>query len=181
MGSKIPASALVSKLQKALEHAQSESLPFAVELTPDERKRALKWRPGGDVVVELVGRLVEAYGITLPGITVEDMNKDLELARSLVALGAAAERYAQLINDTILQAQAECWWAATAYYTTLSRLADANPSLQDALKPAVDFFAHGPRATKPAPAPSPTPVPAPANGNGNGSTGSTGSNGAPTT
>nr|HEX4313343.1 hypothetical protein [Kofleriaceae bacterium] len=148
-------------------------------MTPDERKKSLKWRTGGDQVVSLVARQVERYEVSLPGISVDDMNADLELATRLAPLAEAATEFAQALTDTILQARAECWWAATAYYTTLRRLADANPTLLAALEPAVEFFAHGPRQAKPSPepSPSPSPSPAPVASTTNGTTGTTGSTG----
>nr|HEX4316270.1 hypothetical protein [Kofleriaceae bacterium] len=151
-----------------------------MKLSPEQRRAALKMRQGGEYIVRLVARLVEKYGITLPDISIEDMVKDLELAESLEPLQAAADIYAASLGDTILQARSECWQAATTFYTTLSRIADANLEVAAELQPAIEFFAHGPRVAKPAPAPSPAPKPTPAPAPTNGTGGSNGTNGAPT-
>jgi hypothetical protein len=52
------------------------------------------------------------------------------------------------LDDTHLEAQSECWWAATAFYTALGRTMDADAKLEAALRPIVDFFAVGRRARK---------------------------------
>ena len=53
---------------------------------------------------------------------------------------------AAAVSDTILQAQSECWWAAMAFYSALTRLSNLDPELEDALKPAIEFFARRPRS-----------------------------------
>jgi hypothetical protein len=75
---------------------------------------------------------------------------DLTLARRLAPLARALETISQTVADTILQAQSECWWTATAYYTALTHLSDADPKLEAALRPAVEFFARRPRSEPPA-------------------------------
>ena len=37
--------------------------------------------------------------------------------------------------------QSECWWAAMAFYSALTRLSNVDPELEAALKPAVELFA----------------------------------------
>jgi hypothetical protein len=60
--------------------------------------------------------------------------------------GPDAEVYATIEgSDDDSEAQSECWWAATAFYSTLSRLTGADPKLEAALKPVIDFFATGRR------------------------------------
>ena len=63
------------------------------------------------------------------------------------------ETLSQKVADTILLAQSECWWAATAFYSALTRLSDADPQLEAELKPAIEFFARRRRDEPPASAP----------------------------
>ena len=56
-----------------------------------------------------------------------------------------------MVSDTTSEAEAECWWAATALYSTLARTKGADRPLEAALKPVVDFFATGPRKLRGAP------------------------------
>jgi len=96
--------------------------------------------------VELVRDLSPGHQIALPRISVNDMTQDLVLAQRLAPLAALLETLSQKVTDTILQAQSECWWAAMAFYTALTRLTDTDPELEDALKPAVEFMARRPRS-----------------------------------
>ncbi len=76
------------------------------------------------------------------------MNADLQLAKRLQPLADAVSDLSLLLSDTMLEAHSEAWWSATAYYTALARMAPADPNLEAALKPAVDFFATGRRGAK---------------------------------
>jgi hypothetical protein len=109
-------------------------------------------RTGGENIVAQVGALAQAHGITLPQVSVDGMLADLRLAQRLRPLASAVEQLSQRLNDTVPEAQSECWWATTALYTALSRVAGANASLESELKPVVEFFAAG-RRKKPAGSP----------------------------
>ena len=117
-----------------------------------ERQRTTKMRAQGERIVEMVGDLATRNEVSLPRISVEDMKNDLTLAQRLAPLAQALESVSRTVEDTILQAQSECWWAATAFYTALSRLSDADAQLEGALKPAIEFFARR-RRSEPLPAP----------------------------
>jgi hypothetical protein len=103
-------------------------------------------RARGERVVELVGTLAARHQVALPRISVIDMNADLALAQRLAPLAQLLETLSQKVADTILQAQSECWWAAMAFYSALTRLSDVDPELEDALKPAVEFLARRPQS-----------------------------------
>ena len=80
------------------------------------------------------------------------MKADLLLAQRLrplsVEVEVEAEALRQRLDDTVLEAQSECWWAATAFYTALSRMIYADPRLEAALGPIIEFFAVGRRKVK---------------------------------
>ena len=157
VGSHNPSVDEVAERQKEVQHASAQSSAYLQPLSTEERKRTLKFRPGGNLVVALVRRLATKYDVNLPGVSVEDMTNDMDLWDRLVPLSEVVHSYARAIDDTILLAQSEAWWAATAYYTVLCRLAKVDPSLAAALEPAIAFFAHGPRTPKPPPSPTPSP------------------------
>lgn len=153
VGSKIPSTSEVTKIVNEIEGIATKLSSFTIELTPEERRRVLRFRPGGEAVVELVGELVTKRGVSLPNISVDDMNADLDLAQRLAPIAAALSGLTQVVADTMLEAHAECWYAATAFYTVLSRLGGTEPKLMRELRPAIEFFAQGKRAPKSTPAP----------------------------
>ena len=107
--------------------------------------RLLKMRTGGEPIVADIAKLASDHGITLPQITVDGMLADLALAQRIRPLASAIAQLNQRLSDTVLEAQSECWWAATALYTSLLRVSSGDPVLAAALKPIVDFFAVGRR------------------------------------
>ncbi len=149
VGSVIPSEQEIEKLVKEVEGLTAKLAKFTVSLSADERQRTLKMRARGEPVVALVGDLAARHQVALPRISVEDMRGDLALVQRLQPLARELDHLSQRIADTILQAQSECWWAATAFYSSLARMSDADPDLERALKPAVEFFARGRRPTEP--------------------------------
>ncbi|WP_437478882.1 hypothetical protein WME75_31240 [Sorangium sp. So ce1014] len=145
VGNVVPSEKVIQGLVEQLSSIEGKVKAFTVELTGDERKATTKMRTGGEPIARLVGELADANGVALPKINVEGMKADLLLIERMKPLQAALDDLSQRIADTILQAQSEAWWAATAYYTTLSRMAAADAKLERSLKPAVDFFAIGRR------------------------------------
>ena len=148
VGTKVPSEKDVQKLVDDLKAIQAKIEEYTITLTSDERQTTTKMRIGGEGVVETIGSLAAEHKLSLPEISVEGMNADLLLAKRLRPLANAATGLAQRLDDTILQAQSEYWWAATAFYSTLARISGANANLQAALKPVVDFFAVGRRKPK---------------------------------
>lgn len=148
VGSKVPTEKEIQKLVDDLKALQAKVEEYTISLTTEERSATTKMRTGGEGVVGTIGTLATDHKISLPEISVDAMNADLLLAQRLRPLAAAAGAFAQRLDDTILEAQSECWWAATAFYTTLARVSGANATMQAALKPVVDFFAVGRRKPK---------------------------------
>lgn len=152
VGSIIPSEAEVAKLLKEIEGVTKKVQSFAIHLTPAQRKGLLKMRPDGAKIVTLVGRLCAKYGVASGDTPVDGMNADLLLSERIRPLTAAAGLLAQTLDDTELEAEGECWHAATANYSMLVVLARNNAQLASELAPARDFFATGRRAAKVAPA-----------------------------
>lgn len=150
VGSMIPSAEDVTKLVTDVRSILERLAPYTTTLSAEERSATSKMRTGGENVVAAIASLAQGHGISLPEVSVEGMKADLALAQGLRPLANVVEQLNRQINDTILEAQSECWWAATALYTALSRVAGAKPTLEAELRPVVDFFAVGRRKKAPA-------------------------------
>ena len=120
VGDIIPSDQEVQHLVKDVQNLAAKIEKFTLTLSSEERQRTTKMRAQGERIVEIVGDLATRNEVSLPRISVEDMKNDLTLAQRLAPLAQALESVSQTVSDTILQAQSECWWAATAFYTALS-------------------------------------------------------------
>jgi hypothetical protein len=145
VGSVIPSAEDIQQLVKDIDTFAAKIDKFTLMLSTEERRRTTKMRARGERVVELVGTLAVRHQVALPRISVSDMNADLVLAQRLAPLASRLDAVSQKVADTILQAQSECWWAAMAFYSALTRLSNVDAELEDALKPAIEFFARRPR------------------------------------
>jgi hypothetical protein len=128
---------------------------FTVSLTDAERRGITKMRPGGEGVVATLVQVAQQHDVKLPEVSATGIAGDLALAQRLRPLGEATRQLFRRVEDTILNAQGDCWWSATALYTALSRIAAGNATLQASLRSVVAFFATGPRKKTP---PHGTPV-----------------------
>jgi len=145
VGSEIPTTDQITQLVADLKSISDRIVAYTVTLSADERASTLKMRTGGEPIVAAIAKLANDHGITLPQITVDGMLADLTLAKQIRPLASAVAQLNQRLNDTVLEAQSECWWAATALYTSLVRASGGDPVLEAALKPVIDFFARGKR------------------------------------
>jgi hypothetical protein len=151
VGSNVPSAEDVEKLLADVRSLSDRIAPYTITLSAEERSSTIKMRLGGENVVAHVGSLAQSQGITLPQVSVNGMLADLTLAQRIRPLATAVGQLGQRLDDTVLEAQSECWWATTALYTALSRVAGANPALESELKPVVDFFAASRRKKAPPP------------------------------
>ena len=148
VGDTVPSEDTLNATNEELTNARQKLKPFLVSLSVEERRRALRFRPGGEAIVALMAKLARQTGVSLPGVSVEGMEGDLALSKTLSSVEENAQVLLDAVSDTRLQALSEAWWAATALYTSLSRVADSDPELARALKPATEFFATGRRTPK---------------------------------
>lgn len=119
---------------------------YTLLLSLEERTRTLKPRTGFEAIASKMGVMAEKHGVALPKISIAGMMADVTLADRLQPLRDSVASFLQRLDDTILEARSEAYWAATAYYTALARMSSADPELEADLKPIVDFFAITPRA-----------------------------------
>ncbi|MBI5545795.1 MAG: hypothetical protein HY901_18045 [Deltaproteobacteria bacterium] len=145
VGSKLPPLEELAQMEANIKAVRTWVKQYGVDLTSEERQRVLKHRSGGEKVTKLVADLAKEHDVKLPGISVEGMENDAEVAKRFAKLQTESGSLAQTIGDTVLQAESECWWATTAYYTALARMMDTDPKLAAAIQPAIDFFATGKR------------------------------------
>jgi hypothetical protein len=118
---------------------------FTVELTAEERKRRLRIRPGGEVMIEHVLIAAERAGLVHPTSTA-DVRASMELLHALEPIAQDLRHFLDLVEGTMLQCQHDAWGGSTGYYRTLRRLAGANREIEAAIAPVVEFFAIGPRS-----------------------------------
>jgi hypothetical protein len=154
VGEIVPSEKELTQTVSQLNAVEEKVARYGVTLTPEQRRATPKPRVEWQPVVELVAELASEYGVKSPEVNVDEMLADLELAEAIRPVDAAAQRVAQATSDTILQAEGECWHAATAFYTMLSSMAAHDPKLAQKLQPVTSFFALG-RRKRPA-----TPPPA---------------------
>lgn len=148
VGDHLPSEAEVGKLVKQLEDVAHKLEAFTIKLTPDARRMLPKFRPGGDEVVARVATLAKKHDVDNDDTPVAGMSADLALVRRLAPLVSAATQLAERLDDTTLQAQGECWHAATSLYSLLMARAKNNAALASELADTRAFFATGRRAKK---------------------------------
>jgi hypothetical protein len=150
VGTNMPSDEQVAGWLKKLKDIQQEMAPFGVGLTPEERRRTLKFRPGGEPIVHGLAVAVRNHSVSLPGLSADGMEADLSLAQKLKPVRDAAEALYQFTDDTILEASSECWYAATAYYTSFSRMVSSFPDIKAVVAEIAAFFARRRRQGEPA-------------------------------
>jgi hypothetical protein len=148
VGDHVPSEATVDKLVAEVDGIGDKTEKYTVSLTPDERQRALKMPGGGEDIARLIAKLMRKHDVSLPGISPEDIEADLVLATRLAPLAEALATRLRRVQDGILEAESECWYATTAGYTALARLAGGDAKLAHDLKPAMDFFGVGKKRKK---------------------------------
>ena len=140
VGTIVPSEEEIQGLVKDVQNLAAKVQKYTLMLSAEDRRRTTKMRARGERIVDMVGDLAVRNQVSLPRISVADMKNDLALNQRLAPLAQELANLSQKISDTMLQAQSECWWAATAFYSALSRLSDVDPQLETALKPVVEFF-----------------------------------------
>ena len=142
VGTIVPSEEELRGLVKDVQALATKIQKFTLTLSAEDRRRTTKMRARGERIVDLVGDLAVRSQLSLPRISVGNMKNALALNQRLAPLSQALASLSRTVSDTMLQAQSECWWAATAFYSALARLSDVDPELESSLKPAIEFFAH---------------------------------------
>ena len=143
VGDHLPSSADIDTWVQGMKDLKSKLELYCVDLTAEERQRVPKLQGGGEEIARLVGKLLGDHGITLPDVSAAGIEADLTLAARLAPVRDVLTQVLQTVNDTMLEAYGEAWWAATAGYTALSRMSGGNARLESDLKPAREYFRRG--------------------------------------
>ncbi|MFT3764930.1 MAG: hypothetical protein QM820_05345 [Minicystis sp.] len=143
VGASVPDQAESAKMVADVEMVSTNVAKYVARLNQEERARALRMPAEGEAIAGLIAQLLKKYAVTLPGISGEDIQRDLTLAARLQPLVPALEMLLRLVQDGVLEAEAEAWYGTTAGYTALVRLSGSDPTLAAELKPAMEFFGVG--------------------------------------
>jgi hypothetical protein len=106
-------------------------LSFLQVVTPAEKKRLLKPRPGTQEVLEGIADLQREAGI--PPSEDDPMLADLSVHRGLTQIHDRASTLVQRIEDTRFLAGSEGWSQALIRYGMLRKLERSNPTLKSRL------------------------------------------------
>ena len=132
VGSDVPTEKQVKALIQKVNDLHDEIEKFTIKLTADERRHQLRFRPGGEPIIALLGELATKYAIALPDMPVEGMIADLTLAQRLAPLASAVNLLGERLDDTLSQARSEAWQAATGNYSVLVRVSVATSAVWQA-------------------------------------------------
>jgi hypothetical protein len=148
VGKRVPKAGDVQNFISTIGQIHEDLKPSTVQLTSEQRRRTLKMRTGGDEIVRIILNQAEKAGLKIAAASIEDVRRDMTLIARLKPLEEALDELRERVHDTILEAQSEAWTAATTYYSSLTRMARGDGTLERALEPAAEFFAIGPRRAK---------------------------------
>lgn len=109
-------------------NAAEGMMTFLQSLTPLEKKRLVKPRPGTQEMLQGIADLQRDAGIP-PGED-DPMLADLSVYAGLTEIGDRVSALAQRINDTRLLAGSEGWSQALIRYNILRQLQRINPALK---------------------------------------------------
>jgi hypothetical protein len=130
----------VKKIGPLLKTVEGALRRFGAALSPDERRKIAKTKPGTDAILELVVGLARKHGVSAGAMSVDALSATLDGARRVRTVLVACQAIAGLVSDMLLRTEAEAWRGTTMYYSLLLRVAAEDPELRQALQPAMDFF-----------------------------------------
>lgn len=119
-------------------------------LSPKDKRRAAKFRKGGEPIVGTIGNLATQQQLESPALPVATMLALLGRATALAPLVNRLASFVALVNDIAFAAQSQAWAMALQYYALLHRRAKSDTKLAAALQPVTDFLAYRHPSNKPA-------------------------------
>lgn len=124
-----------------------ENLPFAIDLTVEERKRLSKMGDGGWAFVERAHNLAVRNPDFLPRtFSVEEMTRDVELFQDMHPLVQAVKQMYERIEDTYKAVGADAFSEALAVYN-YAKMSDPGLAMDEVLKDMSRRFSHKARTT----------------------------------
>lgn len=126
-----------------------ERLSFLVRLTPGEKNRLVKPRPGAQEVMQGIAELQREAGMP-PGAD-DPMLADSSVFAGLTTIGDRLASLQRRIDDTKLLAGSEGWNESLIRYGMLRQVQRRNPDLKDGLDRLRPLITS--RSNRPAPGP----------------------------
>jgi hypothetical protein len=114
-------------------------------LTPLQRSRTARARPGSSAMVRTLGALAVKHGLDAL-VDVPTMLANSDAADRIRPIAAPITSLHRLVGDLVLSADGAAWKSATAIYTILQRLAVDDGTIAQDLAPIAAEFASGPKA-----------------------------------
>jgi len=142
VGDNVPPQAKLDLWLKSLSSMQGEMVKFCITLTKDERRSMLRARRDSEGMIRRVYEIATKKGLSIPGIPLDGMLSDVNLAERLEPFATLLTLCLQLVEDTQAQANTESWQAFLAYYSVLSTMAVHDPEIAVALSPVTTAMRH---------------------------------------
>ncbi|MFC2146361.1 hypothetical protein ACFLRT_03265 [Acidobacteriota bacterium] len=109
-------------------------LPFAINLTPDERKNCQTMGDKSIAFVEKAAQYADERPDLVPSyLDIPEFKKDLKLARQLRDLLMILEPSVEKISDTYLSAGSDAFWAARRLYSFVKAASDSGAPGTDSI------------------------------------------------
>jgi len=111
-------------------------------LSPEDKRRSLKLKKGGEVIVPQLAVLSARYGVEVPSRPTEAMTASLQLAEELEPLRATIAEISSIVEGAYASSRSETWKTATSLYSMLKKGSVREPMLGAALQPLQAYFAN---------------------------------------
>jgi hypothetical protein len=138
---RVPSPELVTHWLSEIDGLVTELGSYLDALTPDQRRRELKIRKGGERHIPLIADTATRYGLSFPGGTADEIRANLDVISALSPVLTRLQAASGIVGDTIFRARGNAWRGTTSAYTMLSRMAKNVPSIAREIAPATEFFA----------------------------------------
>lgn len=153
LSSTLPSEKQVQKLVRDVSVVHDGIVRYVVNLTPTEKRRSPKPRPGAEKIADMLARIAADLKLMFNGASPDDIVANRARAERLRPLQEASVLLARELTDAVFAAESKAWTATTDLYTVLKRLSRRDAALKAQIEPATDFFATGKRKAKVSPPP----------------------------
>ena len=109
-------------------------------MDPTTRRRIVKMRKGGAVVIPTLVEVCKRSALAVPGVSFDDIVSKVAHAERLTQLERSVVLFLRDIRDELLLAQNDAWTGARAAYAILQGAAKAEPGIATELAKVHAFF-----------------------------------------
>lgn len=131
----------VAEMNKSLDKAEAQ-LGESKPLTGTEKRRAAKFRKGGEHVIQTVGALGKQYALDSESLRSDSMLGKLDESELLLQLLTRFEQLHKRVGDDIFRARGTAWQQAREFYALLQTRAKADGEVAKNLAPIAQYFAY---------------------------------------